>query len=88
MSIATTFRFSDEVRDELERIKLNMGLPTLQKTVEALIQTDQQREEMHKNVLERARKAETECELYRQRLIAIRGTFRIILDYPISGDEK
>jgi hypothetical protein len=34
---ATTFRFQEETREELERIKEHLNTPILQKTVEVLI---------------------------------------------------
>jgi hypothetical protein len=80
---ATTFRFEESVRLELERIQQDLGATTLQKTVETLINEYELNKRRIREANAYASKVNNDNTVMRERLTAIKGAFNIVLEYPI-----
>jgi predicted DNA-binding protein len=75
---ATTFRFSEETRDELDRIKEELGTSTLQKTVEILIQRYLSDQADYHNLLRRFNEVERQRAAENQILSRIKEAFKLL----------
>lgn len=80
---ATTFRFEESIRLELERIQQDLGTTTLQKTVETLINEYELNKRRIREANAYASKVNNDNTVMRERLTAIKGAFNIVLEYPI-----
>jgi molybdenum-dependent DNA-binding transcriptional regulator ModE len=80
---ATTFRFEESIRLELERIQQDLGTTTLQKTVETLISEYELNKRRIREANAYASKVNNDNTVMRERLTAIKGVFNIVLEYPI-----
>lgn len=80
---ATTFRFEESIREELERIQQDLSTTTLQKTVETLINEYELNKRRVREANAYASKVNNDNTVMRERLTAIKGAFTIVLEYPI-----
>lgn len=80
---ATTFRFSEETREELERIKVELRAPTLQKTVEILIQDYFDCQNRMRELSSQARRAENTQAVLIDMFTTVRAGFKVLLEYDI-----
>ncbi len=77
---ATTFRFQEETREELERIKEHLNTPTLQKTVEVLIQRFLQDETNYNNLLKEYRVKTNQYRDLEAQVHGLKRAFRSLME--------